>query len=269
MTTALVPGATLQVVHQGSSGAILRAPSAVAQVVMADISTRTRVSLVFGQVVHSGDAGSRMYGAAAAAQVVWTTGAPNATRQRAWTFDFDGHTYYALDLAENGTVVYDLLTQQWSHFETAGYGGHWNMKNGFHWRAGKKIVGGGISSGILYEMSPGTFFDDGWRPVVYEVRGVLFAGDISFHRQYALRLVGSAGRTADTISPVLNMRFSDDQGVTWSDEYSVELTADSRQRIEFRSLGAFTSPGRIFRLYDQGGVKYIAYVMAEVESENG
>ena len=41
---------------------------------------------------------------------------------------------------------------------------------------------------------------------------------------------------------MLKMRFSDDQGDSRSDEFSLTLIPDTRQRIEFRSLGAFAAP---------------------------
>ena len=60
------------------------------------------------------------------------------------------------------------------------------------------------------------------------------------------------------------MRFSDDEGVTWSNEFSITLETDAKQRLEFRSLGAFAEPGRIFRLYDTGGIKFIGRCEADI-----
>lgn len=271
MTGARITSTALQVVHAGSSaGARLRTPRAVLQSVGIVFARRQRVSSVFAQTVHAGSAaGARFRAAYAELQVIYTTGAPSVTRQRAWTYDLDGHTYYALDLGSSGTLLYDITTQKWSHFETPGYSGNWNMKNGHSWRGGKKVIAGDALTGDVYEMDPDSFFDDGWRPVVYEVRGVIFASNEDAYTQYALRLIGGAGRPADTIAPVLRMQFSDDEGVTWSREFAVTLTTDSRQRIQFRSLGSFAAPGRIFRLYDTGGIKFIAYATAEVEANGG
>ncbi len=99
---------------------------------------------------------------------------------------------------------------------------------------------------------------------------MIFSSSESYVRQYNLRLVGAAGRRSldDDVDPLtLAMVYSDDGGDTWSDEDTVELTSDTKQRIEFRSLGAFRQPGRIFRLYDNGGIKFLAYVMADVDGE--
>jgi hypothetical protein len=65
------------------------------------------------------------------------------------------------------------------------------------------------------------------------------------------------------------MEFSDDRGVTWGPTYQIALTTNTSQRIEFRSLGAFTAPGRMFRIYDEGGIKFIANVEADIGGADG
>jgi hypothetical protein len=233
------------------------------QVVTAVVTARIRAPYATLQIVRSGVGGAAMRESFEALQIVWTTGSPDGTRQRAWTFDFDGHTFYVLDLGSSGALVYDLLTGQWSKFTTQGYGG-WNFKNGFHWRDGRMVVGGADGEGRLLKLTPQSFLDEGWRPVLYEVRGIVQLDGIDFRRQYALRMVGSAGVLADSIAPTMFMQFSDDRAQTWSPVFEIALTPNTKQRIEFRSLGAFTAPGRIFRIYDEGGIKFIATVEAEI-----
>lgn len=262
-----VPTASLQVVHRGTDGARLLVSEAVLQLVSRSVASRARVSDAVALVVHNGDDGAMVRESFGALQVVYTTGSQSAGRQRAWTFDLDGHTFYVLDLDTNGALLFDLTTGQWTRFETAGHAGAWNFKNGFHWRDGHMVIGGKDAYGILQRLATDVFTDEGWRTVEYEVRGLLTVNGIDFYRQYALRMVGSAGR--NTAEPAeLRMQFSDDEGATWSKEFTVELVSDTRQRLEFRSLGAFTAPGRIFRLYSEGGVKYIGYVEAEIGGEN-
>jgi len=276
-------GAVLQTVHQGGSGATfgtsaaflqavttsigghVRSPYAALQIVSSSTGSRVRESYTSLQVVLGTGGGGRSRALHDSMQVVYTLGFEDLPLKRAWTFEFDGHVFYCLDLGNTGTLVYDLTTKQWSVFDTTGYNGAFNFKNGIYWRTGRRIVGGDAESGNVYEMEPDTFLDEGWRPVSYEVRGILFAEGVDVVRQYALRLIGSAGRLADDISPVLNMKFSDDEGASWSNEYSITLTTDSKQRLEFRSLGAFAAPGRVFRLYDTGGVKFIGRCEADVD----
>ena len=256
-----------QVVHRGVGNGSPAVAFATLQVVTISQTGSIRSTEAFAQVVHRGDSGAIMRSTHGTLQVVYTTGVADSARQRAWTFDFDGHTFYVLDLGTYGALVYDLTTGQWTRFETNGYDGVWDFRNGFHWRSGKMVVGAATDTPTIRRLTPDTFVDEGWRPISSEVRGLLALSDKEHRKQYALRMVGSAGLLADEIAPMLKMRFSDDQGDSWSDEFSLTLVPDTRQRIEFRSLGAFAAPGRIFRLYDDGGVKFVAYVVAEVEGE--
>lgn len=266
--SARVGEAFAQVVHQGSTGSEVGVSSATLQVVTITQAGRLRVTEAFAQVVHRGDGGAMIRETTGALQVVYTTGVADSSRQRAWTFDFDGHSFYVLDLATSGALLYDLTTGQWTRFETAGYGGVWDFRNGFHWRTGKMVVGGATDQPVIRKLTPESFVDEGWRPIQSEVRGLLPVGGIEYRRQYTLRLVGAAGQLSEETTPILRMQFSDDQGVSWSAEHTITLVPDTRQRIEFRSLGAFTAPGRIFRLYDEGGIKFLAYVEAEIGGED-
>lgn len=257
-----------QTIHQGATGARALLAESTAQIVTFSQAGRLRAGESFLQVIHSGSSGAMARESFGALQVLYTVGVADATRRLAWTFDFDGHTFYVLDLGGDGTLVYDLTTGQWSKFDTNGFNGVWDFRSGFHWRTGKMVVGGSTIGATIRKLVADSFLDEGWRPVTYEVRGLLPVAGTDYRRQYTLRLVGSAGQTADSVAPVLKMRFSDDQGVTWSEERTITLTQDTRQRIEFRSLGAFTAPGRIFRIYDEGGVKFIAYVEADIGGED-
>lgn len=258
-----VSSGTMQVAYAGpaQNG---RVASATLQAALSIPAEHSRVVNFAAQVARStGGDGAMARVGYAALQTVWVTGPQDGTRQRAWTFDFDGHTFYVLDLADRGALIFDTLTGQWSKFVTEGYDGGWNFKNGFQWTTGGVVVGGEDGTGRLLQLTPQNYLDEGWRPVVYEVRGILPTKSIDFISNYSLRMIGSAGVTADSVAPVMRMQYSDDRGETWSSEWTLELTANTEQRIEFRSLGAFCSPGRIFRIYDQGGIQFIAAVEAE------
>lgn len=285
-----VSNLTVQLVTQSSGGNTSRVASLEAQLVTQALAGSARVSNLIAQTVNSGTPQAARVGNMIAqviskslaasgnvfrvsqdvAQVIYSTGAPDTENQRAWTFDFDGHTFYVLDLGTAGALVYDITTKSWSNWDTGGYDGHFNMKNGFHWRDGKMVVGGGLLDGLLVRLEEDSFVDEDFRAVAYEINGVIFSTTERFLRQYNLRLVGSPGRRGidDNVDPpTLTMTYSDDNGATWSTARTVTLTNDTNQRIEFRSLGAFRQPGRIFRLSDSGGIKFVAYVMADVEGE--
>jgi hypothetical protein len=262
-------GLAVQLVTESKPESVLVSSLAL-QVVSTSIPERVLLSSIIGQVLIQSGTSGQVAWAGVSPQVVYTIGIDDTPRQRAWTFDLDGHTFYVLDMGDQGALAYDLKTQSWSRWSTQGYEGHFNMKNGFHWRGGKQVVGGSLLDGGIVALDEEATLDEGFRPILYEVQGVLFATSEDAIRQYNLRMIGSPGRRGlddDVTPPVLNMTFSDDNGATWSTPRAVTLTSDKEQRIEFRSLGRFRQPGRIFRLYDSGGIKFIAYVMADVEGE--
>jgi hypothetical protein len=242
------------------------------QVVEQSLPKRYLLPDLSTQVVHKNGAstGGIFRVAGQFPQVVYTIGAEDQPRQRAWTFDFDGHTFYCLDMGESGCLAFNLTTGSWQRFNTIGYTGHFNFKNGFHWRAGKQVVGGGLFNGQILSLDPTKSLDEDFKPIAYEIQGVIVVSSEDIVRQYNLRMVGSPGRRFledDIDPPVLRMQFSDDNGATWSPEETLTLTTDKEQRLEFRSLGGIKQPGRIFRLYDDGGIKFIAYVVADLEGE--
>lgn len=292
MTIANVSSLHTQVVTSSAVGspAGFGVTALTAQVINSSQPSRTFVSAMFPQVIQTGDprryivpylatqviqqngpsTGGVFSVAAMNPQVVYTTGSNDQPRQRAWTFDFDGHVFYCLDMGESGCLVYDITTQSWTRWNTTGYDGHFNFKNGFHWRATNQVVGGGLLDGLILELDPDKVLDEDFKPIEYEIQGVVFFTSEDVIRQYNLRMIGSPGRTnlVDEFDPpVLRMRFSDDNGASWSTERTVTLTQDANQRIQFRSLGSMKRPGRIFRLYDTGGIKFIASVVADVEGE--
>lgn len=271
-STAGVTSLTAQALIS-STPARVQVSNLAAQTLTSTTPKRTQIASLMAQLLiqNLASTGGTFRNTENTGQVLYSIGVDDTPRQRAWTFDFDGHTFYVLDLGTSGALVYDLTTQSWSKWTTPGYEGHFNFKNGFHWRDGKQVIGGGLLDGLLVALDEDSFLDEDFRPVTYEVRGVIFASAERFIRQYNLRLIGSPGRTGlvDTEAPpTLNMQYSDDNGATWSTARTVTLSlTDNNQRIEFRSLGAFRQPGRIFRLYDSGGIKFLAYVMADVEGE--
>jgi hypothetical protein len=202
----------------------------------------------------------------AAILIAWKTGVPGQTRQRAWTFDFDGHTFYVLDLAEEGTWLYDFISGEWSKFETPGYG-VWNMLNGFAWESNRMVVGGDSIYPTIYSLDPASHLDDGWRPVSYKVTGGISTRDRDSKSVDSVRLAVSAGYMVDPM-PTINLRWSDDNGATWSGDYPFQLIqGEYDQRVEWNSLGQIQIPGRVFEFTDDGGLVRIDGADMQVEGQ--
>jgi len=188
----------------------------------------------------------------AAIMAVWANFVPTETRSRAWSFTLDGHTFYVLDLGPEGTFAYDLTTQQWCQFQTNGFTG-WNMRNGTQF-ANSRIAGADTGSGFIWELVPDALLDEGFRDVQHYATGGLPTRSRTYLSCDAVRVIASVGALTDTSGATINLRFSDDQGKSWSDYFSVVLTeAVNSTEISFRSLGSFMSPGRVFELSDSGG----------------
>ena len=84
------------------------------------------------------------------------------------------------------------------------------------------------------------------------------------------RIAGSIGSLGNQTDAVIKMRFSDDGGQTYSDDFVVELTAGEFDgEIAWRSLGSFMAPGRVFQFEDVGGLLRIDGADVFVESFDG
>lgn len=191
------------------------------------------------------------------------------SRRRAWSFVFDGHTFYVLDLGQEGTFLYDNTTQQWSKWITQAFNG-WNLTNGTQW--GYRVVGGDFLTPDIWEMAPGALKDNGSVDIVHVVTGGLVKRNRVYSSVEAVRLSVSIGQLDDTAGATVQLSFSDDQGQTWTDMDAISLTeGDFSGEIAWRSLGAFAAPGRIFRITDVGGFVRIdgADVMLDNFDEDG
>lgn len=180
-----------------------------------------------------------------------TYGIPAQSRRRAWSFTADGHVFYALDLGQEGTWVFDDSTQQWSQFTTTGFNG-WNLTNGTVW--GQRIVGGDMLSSSIWEMRPGALQDNDTASITHVVTGGLQTRERASKAVAGLWLTGSVGQQQDTGGATVTLSFSDDQGKSWVTMDTLPLVEGTFTELAWRSLGSFDAPGRIFRITDVGGL---------------
>lgn len=202
-------------------------------------------------VAYSGGVNAVLNATSGLLLTAYRTGVPSQSRKRTWVFTLDGHTFYVLDLGQEGTWAYDVVTKQWSRFYTAGYDGQWNMAQGCMW--GTRAVACDLLRDTVWELDPNATDDDAWRGIDHVVTGALMTRSRSTISCSTVRISGSMGYVGDS-GAELNFRFSDDAGNTWSDYFTVPLEADYSQEIAFNGMGSFSAPGRIFELYDIGGL---------------
>src|SRR5690606_14907332 len=59
-------------------------------------------------------------------------------RVRTWTFTLDGHDFYVLRLGDQETLVYDVSTEQWVNWDSAGLP-FWRPNVGMSWIGGTPL----------------------------------------------------------------------------------------------------------------------------------
>lgn len=173
------------------------------------------------------------------------------SRKRAWSFELDGHTFYVMDLGQQGTFIYDQSTGQWAQFVTQGYTA-WNFANGCMW--GQRIVAGDLQTTDIWEMNPGSLFDNGATEIIHVVTGGVATRNRIYHSVDSFRLSCSFGQILDHNGATVTLSFSDDAGATWITMDTIAVVeGNTSQEIAWNSLGAFAAPGRIFKITDTGG----------------
>lgn len=198
---------------------------------------------------------------------VFTPPAPGnvaTSRKRAWTFTLDGHTFYVLDLGQEGTFIWDKTTNSWAQFITTGYTA-WNFCNGCMW--GQRIVAGDQLTTDLWEMLPASsLFDNAATAVEHVVTGGIATRNRIFHSVESFTLAASVASLMAPGAATVTLSFSDDQGVTWQTMDTIALTGASNQEIAWTSLGAFANPGRVFRITDSGAFLRIDGADANIDN---
>ena len=203
-------------------------------------------------------------------QAVFSTAEPSVEQSLAWTFTMDGHTFYVLDLGNEGTFLYDIDSQNWCKYQTDGFP-IWNLRNGTNWNTGaNRVVGGDWSGPYLWELDPDNLFDDDFRDVTHAATAGLVLRSRVYHSMAELRIAASAGLLDDTTgSAFIQLTYSDDDGQTYSAPVVVQLiagtTPDGQQDIRFSSLGSFMAPGRVLQIADVGGVLRLDGVDAMID----
>ena len=181
--------------------------------------------------------------------IAYATNDPATARQAAWTFVMDGHRFYVLPLGPEGDWAYDTTTQEWCKLQTQGFDGL-NFTHGVMW--GLRVIGGDSLYTYLYEMDPNQPFDEGWREIQRKVTGGIPTRSRAVIGVSNFTVTASVGDDASTDMPI-SLAFSDDNGVTWSEEFELVLTDASTQTLIWTALGSFGAPGRVFRITDVAG----------------
>lgn len=169
----------------------------------------------------------------------------SSTRYYCWFFRKQRNDFYIIS-TNTKTLVYDVSTQSWSDWATLGQD-TWKISRGV---AKNTLLFGAdiLNSPMLYKLGTGSK-DDGLEWLVAEVTGFTPHNNRVPLDCASVEVVTNPGFSADYgTEPIVEVRWSDDQGVNWSDYRQASLgnRGQANERIEFRSLGKIRIPGRRF-----------------------
>ncbi len=182
----------------------------------------------------------------------------------AYTYQKDGHTFYVLNFtAADTTVVYDLTSKKWherSYLNTT-TGELERHRAQHHMFFGGHNLIGDYATGAVYSFESNVYSDAG-NPLV-RVRSCAHISDDMheiFYDAFQLDLetgVGLDGAPAAGVDPQAMLRWSDDSGHTWSEEYWVSIgkIGQFKARALWRRLGR--SRDRVFEVRISDPVKVI------------
>lgn len=194
------------------------------------------------------------------------------TTARAYTYQYEGHSFYVLNFAE-ATWVYDISTKMWherAYLNDGDFERHridtlaYIPNLGIH-------IGGDYETNQVFQLDPNARTDNG--QAIKRLRAtphVSSALKRVFHTYLQVDCETGVGLdgTQQGTDPQLMMRFSNDGGRTWSDELTAAMgkIGEYKARALWRRLGQ--SRDRVYEVSVSDPVD-VNFVDAEIEVQLG
>lgn len=161
---------------------------------------------------------------------------------RAWTFRHNRHDFYILT-TDMFSLAFDLQKGTWSRWDTYELL-NWRAHLGIQSRA--RSFAGDSQSGVIWQLEEGVLDDT--LPVIREISGTVDNTGTHIQCSSLYVRVNAGWSPSYDLEPTLEMRWSEDQGVTWTDYFQTSLGAKGRydQDVIYRSMGLIFRPGRTF-----------------------
>lgn len=169
----------------------------------------------------------------------------NSTLRGMFSFTYEGAVFVAVR-TDTGTFILNVGVGSWSEYGTYGRD---NWRISYAAMVGDSPVFGDDEDGTLWEFEEGNWDDGEYLERRFSAAFNWTGGSVVGHR---LCVLGNPGDTplltGQGSDPVLEIRYSRDNGKTWGDWRSTGLGAQGkyRQRIELRRLGLFDTQGGVF-----------------------
>ena len=184
---------------------------------------------------------------------------------RAWTFYLDGHSFYVLSLGEDDTLVYDTDSKEWSVFADADLN-YWKVILGRNWvnsgdkpfTYGSNVIAADYATNSLYMFDPEYIYDDLGAATsnTFSRAASAFLPTRTNKKipVYSVDVFGSLGYTATDMTVTLT--YADNNGETYVNAGVRTVPTDNPNfRLEWRGLGSFSQPGRLFKIVDSGALQ--------------
>ena len=152
-------------------------------------------------------------------QALQSYGYANLQNATAWTYQQDGHGFYALNVpGAPVTWVYDVTSKAWHERAHLVLGLDFRHQADCHaWFNGQHVVGD-YQTGLLYALDKANYTDNG-SPLRWLRRSPHITANLNrmVFNSFQLDLeTGMATDTGQGSNPVVMLRYSDDAGHTWS-----------------------------------------------------
>ena len=114
---------------------------------------------------------------------------------------------------------------------------------------------------MVVEIDPDSVIDDSFRDNDFIVTGRLESQSRKYVPNSEVQLFGSVGLRGGAV----NLRYSDDDGETFSSYVSTTVPAGERQTsVMWYNLGSVRQPGRIYQLLDLGTIRRVQTLSAKL-----
>lgn len=165
-----------------------------------------------------------------------------ATTLRAWSFRYNRHSFYVLTYDQQ-TLVYDIDYDRWLRWDSY-LMDNWRAHLGIQENA--SVYSGDSVTNQIWILDEGVS-DDG-APVIRELSGSIDCTGTPFQCNKITIRVNAGWSPSYDLEPLLSLRWSDDQGVTWSQYRTISLgNAGHYDKVTWiRSLGLIRIPGRTY-----------------------
>jgi Phage stabilisation protein len=165
---------------------------------------------------------------------------------RAWAFRTNKHDFYVL-CTDVATMVYDLTAQKWYRWSSYAKD-TWDAVYGI--QVNDTVLCATDAGSQVYTLSSNQI-DANQEYLVCEVTGFLPNPSVNGYQCNRITLLLNYGFASSYGTfPVVEMRFSDDGGHTWTNYFqgSVGSRGAFDQYVAFRSLGQVSLPGRMIEI---------------------